>query len=85
MPGKLEEEYLLTTRQVAHLLGLSHRSVEGLRLTGGGPPFVRLGRRAVRYRRRDVEAWIELGLRTSTSQQEPTSPNPQEAKRRGGR
>ncbi|MCH7664748.1 MAG: helix-turn-helix domain-containing protein [Acidobacteria bacterium] len=59
-------EPLLTTKQAALLLGLNHRSIEALRLRGGGPRFVKLGR-AVRYRPADLAEWTEAGLRRSTS------------------
>ncbi len=37
-------------------LGLSPRTLEGYRVSGGGPDFHRFGNR-VRYRRRDLDAW----------------------------
>ncbi len=58
---------LLLTAEVAFLLGLSPRTLEALRLKGGGPPFVAVTPKAVRYRRCDLEAWIEARVRTSTS------------------
>ena len=48
------------------LAALSVRTFEALRLRGGGPPYVKLGR-AVRYRRDDVLAWAAGKLRRSTS------------------
>jgi len=59
---------LLTTAQAAALLGLSPRTLEGLRLRGGGPRYVRLSARAVRYRREDLAAWIDAGVRTNTAE-----------------
>jgi hypothetical protein len=41
------------------------RTAQRWRAAGGGPPFVRLGRRRVVYRIADVEAW--LAERTYTS------------------
>lgn len=58
---------LLLTPEVAFLLGLSPRTLEALRLRGGGPPFVAVTPKAIRYRRRDLEAWIDARIRTSTS------------------
>jgi excisionase family DNA binding protein len=60
-PGLLDPataERLLTTKEAAALLGLSHRTLEGLRRRGGGPLFVALSRNAIRYRRSDLDAWI---------------------------
>ena len=61
---------LLTTTQAADLLGLSPRTLESLRLRGGGPRFAKLPH-AVRYRPEDLAEWIEAGLRTSTSDPGP--------------
>ncbi len=58
---------LLHTSEAAHILGLSHRTLEALRLRGGGPPFVAVTPKAIRYRRRDIDAFIEERLRTNTS------------------
>jgi len=58
---------LLTQRQAAILLCLSERTLERLRVSGGGPKFVKAGR-AVRYREADLEAWIADRVVTSTSQ-----------------
>jgi excisionase family DNA binding protein len=63
---------LLTTRQAARLLGFSPRALEGWRLRGGGPAFVRVSRRSVRYRRADLDRWAEERLRISTSDPGPT-------------
>ena len=59
-------EKLLTQKEVAHQLGISQRTLERHRVIGTGPRFVRLGR-LVRYRMSDLEEWIELSVRRSTS------------------
>jgi excisionase family DNA binding protein len=64
---------LLTTDQLAALCGLSPRTLEKLRVTGGGPIFIRLGR-AIRYRREDIEAWIRGHSRRNTSEDSPPKP-----------
>jgi excisionase family DNA binding protein len=56
--GKDEQELLLTTQQVSELVGLSKDTLNRLRLKGGGPPFVHMGR-AVRYKLSEVYAWME--------------------------
>ena len=58
---------LLTQRQAANLLCLSERTLERLRLQGGGPLYVKAGR-AVRYRETDLEAWIAARVVSNTSQ-----------------
>ena len=52
--GTVEPEFM-DTRAAAAWLGLSHRTLEGYRVSGGGPAFHRFGNR-VRYRRPDLDA-----------------------------
>ncbi len=56
---------------MAAFLGLSIRSLQGYRYKGGGPRFVRLSSRCVRYRRIDGREYAEARLRSSTSDQGP--------------
>lgn len=49
---------LLRPREAAERLRLSPRTLDRWRISGDGPPFVRLGRRAVAYRVADLEQWI---------------------------
>ncbi len=58
---------LLTQAEAAERLGLTPRFLEARRHRGGGPPFVRVSARCVRYRQKDIEAWIGERIRTSTS------------------
>jgi len=62
-------ECLLTTFEVGRITKNSVRTLESWRLKGGGPPFVRISRRSVRYRRSDLEQWIEDRVVTSTSEE----------------
>jgi len=57
---------LLTPQDAAEFLALSKSWLAKLRLTGDGPPYVKLGRR-VRYRFSDLEAWLHGQVRRSTS------------------
>jgi predicted DNA-binding transcriptional regulator AlpA len=50
---------LLPPPDVAELLSVSERRLEYWRYQGRGPAFMRLGRRTVRYRLSDVEAFLE--------------------------
>ena len=50
---------LLTEQQAADLLGLAQTHLRYLRRTNQGPDFIRVGKRAIRYRVADVQAWIE--------------------------
>jgi excisionase family DNA binding protein len=48
----------LTERELASLLRTSQRTLQGWRIKGQGPAFMKLGSTAVRYRRSDVERWM---------------------------
>ena len=60
---------LLTECQAAQLLGFTPRCLQAWRQRGGGPMFVRISARAIRYRRRDIIAWAESRLKSSTSEE----------------
>ncbi len=55
---KHDDDALLPQKRVATLLSVSPRALEAWRMRGVGPPFIRISKRCVRYRRRDVEAWL---------------------------
>jgi hypothetical protein len=61
---------ILTQGEAAALVRLSERTLERLRLTGGGPIYVKAGRRVL-YRQLDLEAWIASRVRASTSEVRP--------------
>jgi predicted DNA-binding transcriptional regulator AlpA len=61
---------LLNQREAAVVLRLSERTLERFRLTGGGPVFVKAGRRVL-YREPDIEEWIASRTRASTSATRP--------------
>lgn len=58
---------LLTETQTAEVLNVSIRTLQAWRLRGGGPRFVRLSGRAIRYRNSDLAAYIEARTVVSTS------------------
>lgn len=57
---------VLDTRAAAEFLGVSARTLEGFRVRGGGPRFVKIGG-AVRYRLASLEEYLRHQERTSTS------------------
>ncbi len=61
------EKTLLTQQEAAERLGMSKRWMEVRRYQGGGPPFVRVSSRCVRYRPEDLEQWAAERVRISTS------------------
>lgn len=60
------DQPLLKPRDAAVLLGLGESTLAKLRLTGGGPEFIKLGR-SVRYTRESLEKWASRHARSSTS------------------
>lgn len=57
---------MLRTREAAAYTGLAKSTLEKLRVTGGGCPFIRLGRVVV-YDPEDLDAWLAANRRESTS------------------
>jgi hypothetical protein len=60
-----DHDALLTEVQAADLLKLSVRTLQAWRVRGIGPAYVR-ARRAIRYRRRDLVAWMDANTVAST-------------------
>ena len=58
---------LIDEVEAAEFLGLVDRTLQKKRQRGGGPRFVRLSSRCIRYRRTDLRAWADDHLRSSTS------------------
>lgn len=57
----------LTTREAAQYLGLAVSTLNKWRCHGGGPEFLKLGR-AVRYRRDDLDRFLEARMFCSTAE-----------------
>jgi hypothetical protein len=55
------------TRGASHHSGLSKSYLEKLRVVGGGPPFIKVGK-AVRYKLADLDTWLAEQKRGSTSE-----------------
>jgi predicted DNA-binding transcriptional regulator AlpA len=58
---------ILRTPEAAIYLGLSVTTLEKWRCTGDGPPFVRIGRRALGYDREALDRFVAERSRTNTS------------------
>lgn len=58
---------LLDTRATATYLGCSTALLELMRSEGGGPKFSKCGKRLIRYRQADVDAWVEANARRKTA------------------
>ena len=57
---------LLTVDQAAIYLGLARSTLNKWRCHGGRPTFIKMGR-AVRYRRQDLEGFLNEGASSSTA------------------
>lgn len=59
---------LINETDAADFLGYSIRALQNWRVRGGGPPYVRISSRSIRYRRRELNAWAEGRLERNTSE-----------------
>jgi predicted DNA-binding transcriptional regulator AlpA len=57
----------LSTYEAAEYLGLGKSTLDKLRVTGGGPIFIKIGKRIV-YDPADLDSWFDRHRRSSTSQ-----------------
>lgn len=48
----------MDTKAAAKYVGVDPRTLEGYRSRGGGPDFVRISARLVRYRKADLDDWL---------------------------
>ena len=67
-PAADDPDRLVDERQAASFLCYSVRALQNWRVRGGGPRFVKVSGRSVRYRRRDLITWIEERTRSNTSE-----------------
>ncbi|OHB31826.1 MAG: transcriptional regulator [Phenylobacterium sp. RIFCSPHIGHO2_01_FULL_69_31] len=63
----------LRTREAGDFLGLSGRTLEKHRTFGTGPTFRKIGGRVV-YAVSDLQAWADLGAKSSTADPGRTRP-----------
>lgn len=61
-----DPDALLTETQASTLLGHPIRTLQAWRYRGGGPRFIKASR-SVRYRRRDLIAWMDAATVEHTS------------------
>ena len=62
---------LIDEFKAAEFLGYSVRALRNWRVRGGGPPYIKVSARSIRYRRRDLIAWADARVCTSTSDTPP--------------
>lgn len=57
---------ILNTKQAAQYLGVSAAFLERDRWAGARIPFIKLGSRSIRYRKLDLEEFVQQQIRYST-------------------
>lgn len=62
------EKLLLTENEAAKALGLQPRTLQAWRHRGGGPAYVRISARCIRYAVSELEAWAKARTVASTSE-----------------
>ncbi len=59
---------LINEEAAASFLNVTPRALQGWRLNGSGPKYVRISCRCIRYRKADLVSWSEDRLKASTSE-----------------
>lgn len=67
-PPRARARGLLTTEEAADYLALSPSTLATKRSRGGGPPFVKLSAKIVRYPIQQLDEWIQQLLVANTAQ-----------------
>jgi hypothetical protein len=60
---------LIDEKVAAEFLDLTPRTTQAYRQRGGGPKYIVLSSRCIKYRRIDLKAWADARVRTSTADQ----------------
>lgn len=76
---------LMNERAAAAFLGYSVRALQNWRLRGGGPQYVKVSAKSIRYQRGDLQAWINARLCNDTAMGHAVAASITHASRRGER
>jgi excisionase family DNA binding protein len=60
---------LMSTQEAADYLGRKPVTLQGWRMKGGGPAYIKSGHRTIQYRKEDLDAWIEQRTFGSTAEE----------------
>jgi len=60
--ASMDSENTFTPRQAARYLGVSDSALRHWRSRAEGPRYFRAGEKLIRYRRSDLDVWIEARL-----------------------
>jgi excisionase family DNA binding protein len=63
-----EQQNTLTSKRAASYLGVSEGALRLWRSRGEGPRYFRAGDKLIRYRRTDLDSWIEARLSEPNAQ-----------------
>ncbi len=53
------EQQVFIEKEAADYVRLTPRALQNYRYKGGGPAFIRISKRCIRYRKSDLDAWLE--------------------------
>lgn len=67
IPSGGTDTIIMDERRAAAMLGVSPRTLQDMRLNGGGPAFVKLTGTRIGYMRADLIAWARSRVVASTS------------------
>jgi predicted DNA-binding transcriptional regulator AlpA len=68
MTENIKLDVLYTPSEVSKIIGITTSTLANWRVTrSDGPPFIRVGGRAIRYPANDLLEWLEKQRRTSTA------------------
>lgn len=59
---------LMPLKEASAYVGLAESTLNRYRSKGGGPRYVRVGRRRIGYRREDLDEWLHKNTHSSTSE-----------------
>jgi hypothetical protein len=74
MQAQIDPDYfdrLIDEKEAAGYLCYTVRALQNWRCRGGGPSFIKVSGRSIRYTRRDLQKWIE-GKRIANTAQAPS-------------
>ena len=66
-PGDLHSPIKLNRREAAEYIGASYPTLCTWASVGGGPPYIKVGRKVV-YMRSDLDAWMDSRRVTCTAE-----------------
>ena len=59
---------LMNENEAAEFLSYTTRALQNWRVRGGGPHYIKVSARSIRYRKRDLIAWVEERTYSNSTQ-----------------